>query len=1006
MKKKIIFSTLCILPLMASMAMMANTSLPSTNMVFSSTTKTSPTWEINPDLFNARGEAVYSVNNSTDLLIRDKKPESERDIPFWKKFIVDHKDELLLNIAPDFSIASFNLRIIDASNANGFIILEISTATADVVGNLKIVGFMPRPQLPNYVANDPKYQYVDGNIMPIKNLGSLLTTTCYVDAQTLHRNWYPYDFVNAMLYDDATLYHQLQDTVIKNFLYNPNNRLEDNSQISISLPNATPTNISEYYETGEFPTLNNAVTGNEPSGTSQFVFKVLLENVQVNGKHQDTYAYSINLFNANHITCEAFNAKNLTTDLGTLNKDLIGDSLDRFNLNELLEQLGRTIDEKQDRDLPAVKLTLHPGTNLIKNISDGTLIINVDIENIVLNNIAKPFGTLKNVPWTVTGFKAASGEVLPDTLTTAFNSGHIMEYSASIDEKISRKLLEDVTIADLTNVIKTKDIKGMFINLPVDFNDKSNVYIIDTLEYDTKKGELKVYFSLTYGKINNLDVQNPRGIGIGGYFIIKDFTKPIQFKELSHEINLPVSPTGNNVYQYDAIDAIRNHLLVYLNTTANCFPTSMKKKLIDILDNVDYFKSIVQVISTKTLVQDANKTSPKQLVSVNIPLFSEITNTDVFISTTGFLFTITGFDRYEETIVTLDQTSFLNYSYEEFKAEVEKGNVGINVSQNNLANVTNLPSDAPVQLSISQLHSQGSNDKAIVSVLFPEFYSSEGLVKNYVYNIVVALHPSTLVTPYEDTFTSVINVRNFDRISGENWSSMTAPVAAQYFNNPSNKSFITNILNNATIKRMLFAKTPDAHDIAFGQCNVKSNTANSILLTIWSTPKNKQTITIEGFRNISGVTVVKSHIPSGTNVDTLLDDFHVLSGAALDKKAKQFLTLTNPVSDYVVKAVDVMGVATDFNNPSKKEVIMSFTLSDIYLKKDTIAYTIGHDYIFQFQYTVNGTSGGEGTLLSVNGTKVSETYHSTTYLYYLIPILVLTLIIIVSAIILIKKHRR
>ena len=120
----------------------------------------------------------------------------------------------------------------------------------------------------------------------------------------------------------------------------------------------------------------------------------------------------------------------------------------------------------------------------------------------------------------------------------------------------------------------------------------------------------------------------------------------------------------------------------------------------------------------------------------------------------------------------------------------------------------------------------------------------------------------------------------------------------------------------------------------------------------------------------------------GTNVDQLLNEFHDLEGAELDAKAKQFLQLTNAVDNYTVKDVQVMGVESDPQNSQKKKVVMSFLLSDVYIKKDAVAYTIAHDYIFQFQYDVNGTNGGTGTLLAVNGNTINTTYnHPASYSY-------------------------
>ena len=120
----------------------------------------------------------------------------------------------------------------------------------------------------------------------------------------------------------------------------------------------------------------------------------------------------------------------------------------------------------------------------------------------------------------------------------------------------------------------------------------------------------------------------------------------------------------------------------------------------------------------------------------------------------------------------------------------------------------------------------------------------------------------------------------------------------------------------------------------------------------------------------------------GTNVEQLLNEFHDLEGTELDVKAKQFLQLTNAVDNYIVKDVQVMGVESDPQNPQKKKVIMSFLLSDVYIQKDAVAYTIAHDYIFQFQYDVNGTNGGTGTLLAVNGVANSTTSnHPTSHVY-------------------------
>ncbi len=73
-----------------------------------------------------------------------------------------------------------------ASNEDACVTIEISLLpTGDVFGVLKIIGFMPRPQLPAYIANDSRYQFQQDNPLPIQNLGDLLTTTSYVDAATL-----------------------------------------------------------------------------------------------------------------------------------------------------------------------------------------------------------------------------------------------------------------------------------------------------------------------------------------------------------------------------------------------------------------------------------------------------------------------------------------------------------------------------------------------------------------------------------------------------------------------------------------------------------------------------------------------------------------------------------------------------------------------------------------------------------------------------------------------------
>ncbi len=362
---------------------------------------TEPPFEFHPTITNGMQQAMYSVNNPRDLLIRDAAPESLTNEAFWKQFILDHHDLLFADSPNDLSSEDFAVTILNASNAQSFVKLEISYLSRKKlpVGNLMVIGFMSRPQLPHYLATDPLYQFQDGNVVPIQNVANLLTNQCYVNGQELRAGWYPFDYVNAFLAEDSSLYNDLQNLVIKSFLYNPTNQLTNDTQITLNLSNKNDDTVTKYYETGVYPTLNNAITGQEDAGISQLVLDAQLTNVMVNGKLQNSHNYKVNLFNAQTIVNNAFDTQNLVTDLSTLNKNLLGgDTLDEFRMNELLKQLSTLIDRQQDVPLPRVKMRLHSGSPITKNYLEGSMTIYVDIENIVTNNETKPFGCLFNIP--------------------------------------------------------------------------------------------------------------------------------------------------------------------------------------------------------------------------------------------------------------------------------------------------------------------------------------------------------------------------------------------------------------------------------------------------------------------------------------------------------------------------------------------------------------------------------------------------------------------------------
>ncbi len=970
---------------LGSSSVLLNTSLPSKEISMLADTPTStptpaptpaptpttPYPSIKPELsLNPYHRDMFSVNTQANIIIRDKAPESITNEE-WKQFVVKN-NEALFGPAPastPFPESNITVTKVSASNALHQAVISIKeTSPARVISELTVTGFRTRPNLPSYLNADHSIDVIDGSAVGLNKIGTILTSKGYIDGKTINEKWYPFNYVDAFINNNSDLYNRIKQIAIDEFTFNPNNEFTADSSIELELPNYTSPAIQQYKETGVFETLNNASTGNESEDLSQLKFDVTFKNIKVNGTTIYNQTYPLYLFNAKNITNEPFNP---TADIKTAVSDLpessnIGATLDDLNVSNLLKSLSYYTSGKKNSDLPPSIVTLHEGTTPIKNYADNSVAVRVDITNIIHNDANKYIGNLSDVRWTISGFVPPTSTPDSDAnLSSTFNKSSI--YRMNAPASIADFLPDDVTPSQVTNIVTPENILTMFSNLPADFVGKvpGNYYVIDSLEPDHIKNELKVNISLTYAKVSNHNVLDLKGTAVSGYFIIQNFATAKNFSLLTNTFN---APTKEDIYQFDPIDPIRKHLFDYVNGTRNCFPTMIKNELLKFLNDELDFRDNIRIVSKDVAVSGAFKTNPKLTIKVNSSKIASITGDATFATLDGYQFNITNFLEYQPTEVAIVNNSFPNYTYEDFADEVNKGNIGVNkkTEKNNLANITNLPNDKiPPILSVSKIHSTGLNAKAIVSIKFKQFYSEEGLREDYTYNMVVALHTTGDPLANHQLFNSDINISDIDTAGGKKWKEMTAPLAAEYFNDIANQGEIKTTLNNPAVAPLLFnGEVPPGYNISLSSATLMERIPNTIALTLSNNNGLLQTVTLTGFANINGATTVASTLPAGTDFSTLKVDFSSLTGSALDTKAKTFLTVDNAVNGYVVKAVNVVNVVT--NSLGQETARISFQLSAVYVSTGIDTYKIVNDVIYQFEYISSSKAAMSGKLISTS----------------------------------------
>ena len=919
---------------------------------------------------NPYNRDMFSVNNDANIMLRDKLPESITDAQ-WKQFVVDN-NVALFGPAPAGSVfpeADITVTKESASNTLHQAVINITqTSTSRLISQLTVTGFRTRPTLPAYYKKDHDYDVIDGASTGLMNIGKLLTNKGFVDGKSLNASWYPFNYVDAFINNNSDLYNTIKQIAIDQFTFSPNNEFTADSSIELSLPNDTIPAIKEYKQSGVYETLNNAVTGNESEDSSQLTFNVNFKNVKENGKIVYNKPYPLYLFNAKQITSDPFNTstnrKNNVSELPDAAS--IGTTLDTLNVSNLLKSLSLYINKTKLSDLPVTVVSLHEGTIPTKNYVDNSVTVRVDITNVIHSDTNKYIGNLSDITWTISGFVPPISTPDPDAnLSTTFNKGAI--YKMNAPAAIANSLPEDVTPAQVTDIVTPDNLLTMFTNLPDDFVGKlpSNYYVVDSLEPDPIKNELKVNISLTYAKVSNHNITDLNGTAVSGYFMIQNFASPKNFTAL---VNTFSAPSKQDIYQFDPVNPIRQYLIDYVNGTINCFPNTVKTKLLAFLNDELDFRDNLKIVSKDVSVSGAFKTNPKLTVKVNSSQIATITGDSTFATLEGYTFNITNFLEYQPTVVNVVTNSFPNYTYEQFADEVNKNNIGVNkkADKNNLANIENLPNDkVPPVLSVSKINTTGLNAKAIVSIKFKEFYSDDGLREDYTYNMVVALHATEDPSANQPTFNSNLNVADIDTVSGKNWKNMTSPLAVEYFNNIANLPEIKAVLNNPAVAPLFFKNAaPAGYNIDLSAATLVDRSPNTIAITLSNNNGLLQTINLTGFATISGATKVASTLPAGTNFDTLKSDFGSLTGSALDTKAKTFLTVTNAVEGYSVKAVNVVSVAT--NEAGQQTARISFQLSAVYVTTGINTYKIVKDVIYQFEYIASSKAAMHGKLISTS----------------------------------------
>lgn len=957
---------------------LANVHISSPIIINNQTTNYS-TISLNEKLFdNNRNQPIYSLTTK-DSNYRHLSPEDLSNNDFWKQFILnDHLSDFFSN---DQIVANdFDVKFISANNLKKEAIIEIFDATKNSLGQVLINNFAPRPSLPTFMDS-----YT--NAM----LESALNMNGYFNA---NNNFYPFQIAQKIINNnDTDFFNKLYNAALNCLLFDASNQIISDTTYSIHLKNQTANAINNFYETGLYDSLNNAVTGNEQN-KPQLTIIIEFENIIINGQLLYKYSYNLHVFNA------------LKIDLLANDKDQFNISLDQLHLNYdlndlnfdvLLDELSFYLNKNRPQDLPKSIVQLDENSEIIKDFTQRTLVINTNITNVIGEN-TKPIYNKKNVQWTITNFKAIVQPPMGNDISTSFTSNN-NTFSAPVN--LANKLIDDITITDLDNLLTINQIKQMFNHLPIDFEQKiiPFYYVINNFVLDYNRNTIKVSFALTYAKVNGVDVYNENGTSICGEFILTNFATAIKFNALDHNINLSVL---SDIYDFDPKDTIRKHLISYVNNTTNVFANQIKIKVLDFLNNEILFNDSLIIVNSSI---EINATPTYQISVINNQL-CDISNDMTFANAAGVNFTIKNFKPYEASQIDIVTTSF-DYTYDEFVKEVEVGNIGINKNNDkfNLMNVSKLPNNGlnPI-ITVSKINTTGLNAKAIVNITFPEFYVATGLIKNYSVQVVVALKSTLPPIENDLIFNQRIDINDIVKVASvQNLNQFTSPLAINYFNQ--NKSLINKIFNESNVASLLLSKIANNNfNINFQLATALTGKDGSILVTLNDNDKNNETIEIYGFVQIQAATNFTSTLPSGVNFSNINNQFVGLNGDALDKKAKTFLSVTNEVVGWKVLSASV--IKTYHNDHEGNVAFINFIISDVYVPKHDGTYTIGNSYLIQFKYqNINAYAN------NIQGLFMQEivSFDNTNKYHWLLPIIIsvaiLLLIFIISLIVIYFKKR-